>query len=711
MKKIKTETRAKPQYVNKVYTELLGLLDLTLEHRRTLNNRSLTEDEVTRFGYRSLPLRKQELVATLIKKVGKVEGVPGFWKNGANWDLAGKTGIVIPVRSKDGLITSLKIRVDKPTRASAKYILLSSNPQGERAFPLGTAAKTSVHWPLAKPKKIKVIRITEGELKADVASSLTDVYTLSLPGVKMWRMAMDVVKELKPQEVRIAFDADKTEEKGGGYANEDGTEDTEPFQVGQACASLYLLLKEHAPSVGIEDWPKEDGKGIDDVLLNGAQDKIKFITGTEADDWAAEMLKGNLPQDWAYVVGIERFINAKSLISLNVTQFNAQFLREIKGNPAKVALSNPAFPLYHSPIYLPQQPPTVIKDGQTLFNMWRPNLNIMIDSRNKPTWHLDFSDYVISDPVECGYLHDVISWNYQFPGKKILWALLLQSKAGVGKSYFGDVATMLIGEHNVSKPSNEEIHSQWNGWAKGCSLVIIEEIRAGARWDLMNQMKPIITQSTIRIREMQTPYYTQPNVFNIIMFTNYEDALLIDEFERRYCIIYSQAVPKEIGFYNELWDRLRTKSGASEIANWYGKRDLSKFNQYARAPHTKWREQLVAASLSPPAQWMKEMIETEYWPFQSDIVSSAHIHAKCLPRNLQNISIKAVGDALRASGCKLYPHNQGQLEMGHGRRIRLWSVRRHEVWQSAEPATWVAEYEKWSNSSEPGNPLWDSRPI
>src|SRR5262252_4982572 len=187
MKKVKTDTRAGPQHVNKVYTELLKLLDLTLEPRRTLYNRSLIEDDIEQFCYRSLPLPKQELVASLIKKVGKVEGVPGFWKNGNNWDLAGKTGIVIPVRSKDGLITSLKIRVDKPVRASAKYILLSSNPQGERSFPLGTAAKTSVHWPVDKPKKIKVIRITEGELKADVASSLTDVYTLSLPGVKMWR--------------------------------------------------------------------------------------------------------------------------------------------------------------------------------------------------------------------------------------------------------------------------------------------------------------------------------------------------------------------------------------------------------------------------------------------------------------------------------------------------------------------------------------------
>jgi hypothetical protein len=712
MNKIKSDTRANPQYVNRTYTELLKLLDLDLEHVRLLTKRGLTEEEIKTYCYRSLPFKKQETVASLIKKIGTVQGVPGFWKNGANWDLAGKSGILIPVRNPQGLITSLKIRVDKPKRASAKYVLLSSNPAGEQAFPLGTAARASVHWPLGRPRKCKALRITEGELKADLTNSLSDsgIYTVSLPGVKMWRMALDVVKELKPSEVRIAFDADKSEEKGGGYSNEDGEEDVETYQVGKACASLYLLLKEHAPSVGIEDWPKEDGKGIDDVLFNGAQDKIKFVTGAEADEWAAEMLRGDLPKDWHYIVGIKRFANITApLVQLDKEQFNDQFRREIKGTPSTVVLTNAAFPLCDAPIYKPQQEPIIIEGRRKLFNNWRPNLNIIIDYKTKPQFYLDHHDYMYPDPVECGYIHDWLGWNFQHPGSKILYALVLQSKAGVGKSYTGATATMILGEHNVSFPSNDEIHEQYTHWAKNCSLVIIEELMARGRLDLMNRLKPIITQSTIRIREMNTPHYNQPNVFNVLVFTNYEDALIIDEFDRRYCIIYSNAEPKAIEYYTELWDRTRAEHGS--IAGWYAKRDLSKFNSQARAPMTRWKEQLRYASMTPLQQWMKEYIETETWPFQSDIVATVHLHAKCQHRSIQNASLKQIGDALRATGCKPYPVNQGQIELNNGQRIRLWSVRRHEHWQSAATALWVAEYEKWSSSSEPGNPLWDSRPM
>jgi len=390
-------------------------------------------------------------------------------------------------------------------------------------------------------------------------------------------------------------------------------------------------------------------------------------------------------------------------------QYNNWFRSEIKGNPAFKALSNPVFPKFHSLIYLPNKPQSIIHNGLKLFNMWRGNDKIIEDRKTSCQPFLDHTSYMIPDERECNIFLDWLAWNVQRPGEKILWAMLLQSKEGVGKSYFGDILSMILGPHNVSKPSNDEIHEIYTDWAKNCSVVIIEELMARGRLDLMNRLKPIITQSTIRIREMHTKHYDQPNVFNVLIFTNYEDALITKEDDRRYCVIYSQAEAKDANYYTELWDW--TRANISAIYYLLKTRDLSAFNPQARAPHTSWKEQMNYASLNPLAQWMKEFIDTEYWPFQSDIVASAHIHAKCLPPSLQNVSIKAVGDALKITGCKQYPLNQGQVKDNTGKKIRLWSVRRHEVWQSAEAATWIAEYEKWSNSSEPGNPLWDSRPI
>src|SRR5205814_2356408 len=54
----------------------------------------------------------------------------------------------------------------------------------------------------------RVMRITEGELKADVAAALSGVLTISVPGVSAWRGALSVLRTLAPARVVLAFDAD-----------------------------------------------------------------------------------------------------------------------------------------------------------------------------------------------------------------------------------------------------------------------------------------------------------------------------------------------------------------------------------------------------------------------------------------------------------------------------------------------------------------------
>ena len=54
----------------------------------------------------------------------------------------------------------------------------------------------------------ELIRVTEGELKADVATALSDIFTISVPGVGAWRTALPILRTLKPKEVRLAFDSD-----------------------------------------------------------------------------------------------------------------------------------------------------------------------------------------------------------------------------------------------------------------------------------------------------------------------------------------------------------------------------------------------------------------------------------------------------------------------------------------------------------------------
>ena len=111
--------------------------------------------------------------------------MPGLYENEAGrWSVAGAAGMLVPVRNIEGRIVALKIRADEAE--GSKYTYLSSTKYG------GPGPGSQVHVPLHDELDLNVVRLTEGELKADVATALAGMLTVSTPGVSSWRQALEV---------------------------------------------------------------------------------------------------------------------------------------------------------------------------------------------------------------------------------------------------------------------------------------------------------------------------------------------------------------------------------------------------------------------------------------------------------------------------------------------------------------------------------------
>lgn len=205
----KDSKRATPDVLHKVYSDFKDMLSLSQSHKESLLQRGLSESEITLREYKTLPLMGRSRIA---RELGRRYGndiyhVPGFYlkegNNGKSYPtFAGRPGILIPVRNFNGKIVGFKIRIDKPEEGESKYTWFSSNGR-----PGGTGAANSLHFPLFDGPK-NIIRITEGELKADISTALSGIWTWSLPGVNSWRLALPVLKEIKPEKVLVSFDAD-----------------------------------------------------------------------------------------------------------------------------------------------------------------------------------------------------------------------------------------------------------------------------------------------------------------------------------------------------------------------------------------------------------------------------------------------------------------------------------------------------------------------
>ena len=108
-----------------------------------------------------------------------MQGVPGFFvDNTGKWTVRyfqRTAGIIVPYIGVDGLIQGLQTRLDvpikgkddPPDKVGMKYLWLASADK-----PMGVSSGSPVHF-VGDPNA-RVVYVTEGALKADIAHALTD---------------------------------------------------------------------------------------------------------------------------------------------------------------------------------------------------------------------------------------------------------------------------------------------------------------------------------------------------------------------------------------------------------------------------------------------------------------------------------------------------------------------------------------------------------
>ncbi len=92
---------------------------------------------------------------------------------------------------------ALKVRRDDDSGEHPRYLYVSSIGHS------GPGPEAPVHVPRWDGDTAR-LRLTEGELKADVATALSGMLTVSVPGVSAWRGALPVLRHLAPETVILA---------------------------------------------------------------------------------------------------------------------------------------------------------------------------------------------------------------------------------------------------------------------------------------------------------------------------------------------------------------------------------------------------------------------------------------------------------------------------------------------------------------------------
>jgi hypothetical protein len=253
--------RAPTQDIHKTLSALLSMLTLTDAHRKHLQKkRGLTDEQITQFGFKSTPPPRlcRPITEQLLKQGYTVQGVPGFYvDDNGRWTVKfhqRTAGIIIPLYGVDGLLHGLQIRLDHPIKDEAdppeksgtKYLPLTSSNKNQ-----GTTSGSPIHF-IGSPLS-RVVYVTEGALKADIAHALTGRTFVAIAGANNTAGLDDLFSFLRrngTEEIIEAADMDK-------YSNQ---------MVHKGATKIFQLAAKYGMSCRRLTW-NPNYKGIDDWQL------------------------------------------------------------------------------------------------------------------------------------------------------------------------------------------------------------------------------------------------------------------------------------------------------------------------------------------------------------------------------------------------------------------------------------------------------------
>lgn len=340
---------------------------------------------------------------------------------------------------------------------------------------------------------------------------------------------------------------------------------------------------------------------------------------------------------WVYDTSDDRFFSTASIIATTQQGFNAMYDRESltkkdvidgKTSPSSTA-SSLALNVFKIPVvagrrYEPGRDAIYHTAEGTFANTYPeheipavPEKLLPRDKRNIERVKKHLAHLLVDEREQRMFL-DWISWVVQNPGQHANYAIVMQGTQGDGKTFFAEMLRAIMGTTNVRMVNAHILESDFSDWVVGQCLNCIEEVRLikHDKYEVINRIKPFITNNTIEVHPKGKPTYNARNTTSYLLFTNYKDALPIDDDSRRYLVMFSRWQRKDLldafkdenpDYYELLYRTFEESAGA--LRQWLLEHEQHRdFNPRGDAPVTAARNFMVRQAKPDFIQQLDDLI-------------------------------------------------------------------------------------------------------
>jgi hypothetical protein len=286
--------------------------------------------------------------------------------------------------------------------------------------------------------------------------------------------------------------------------------------------------------------------------------------------------------------------------------------------------------------------------GEIGVNTYRPPKPIAVQGDVTP--FMEHLERLLPMPGDREILLAWMAQVVQRPGSKIGWAPVIQSMEGAGKTVFERIMQCAVGRTYMHKPKAKQLNEgggKFNGWMHRKLLIIINEVKCDEKRELVEVMKEWITDDPVEMEYKGQNQFIGDNPTNWLMFTNFKDAIPVDDNSRRYALMYSAIQHKSdlarLGMNKAYFDRLydwAKRGGAAAMVHWLQHwtipDHLDSHGTPMRAPETSSSAEARILSRGWLEQMIVDAVEREDQGFRGGWVSSC-----------------AVGKMIKAAGHKM----------------------------------------------------------
>ena len=371
-------------------------------------------------------------------------------------------------------------------------------------------------------------------------------------------------------------------------------------------------------------WELNDDEETDPLVPMGdpklieatakTREKLRADRAAQTDDERAvgKTLK-DLISEWIYVGTADMYYEiANPCRPLKKTAFDSVFRQAMPtegGGPKSASeylLTNPGFRRFQDMQFVPGKPMSINR-GTTYNTYTTPDI---IPAPGDTSWWDDHLRYLFDDESRM-HVENWIAWFLQNLTKKPHHLLLIQGEVqGTGKSFIAKAVMRLIHPSNTSIVPQSALSGSFNGWAARAKLVLIEELRAQDRQEVVQALHDVVTEPRISINEKGIRRYDIDNVMGIIATTNSPDAIMFDSSDRRYLVVRTDAQRRDTDYYDTLFARLDDPIQMGHLYDRLLQHDCGSYRGSGAAPASTAKAQMSEANRTDMEEVLLDMRAT-----------------------------------------------------------------------------------------------------